>query len=237
MTVADAMSYVTGRIENCKAKAAKLQQAERIAKSANYMNMSRLATPPDMSGATAIAKSGPSLKAIVESRLDGGDYMGGIEATNLRLLTGPFGQVSAASMEPWRESKFCDKSWPFDLTRVRSLLSGRSSDTAAVAMVLKTSRRLHHPTKDTGVVPSYDWNPSDPPSAQLKAMASIWRGNEPLNIGEMEWALRMSFASACRRIDSEFCEPEILKTLALHLRCQPRYLHAIHNARRRDGFT
>ena len=83
-------------------------------------------------------------------------------------------------------------------------------------------------------MPSYDWNPSDPPSAQLKAMASIWRGNEPLNIGEMEWALRMSFASACRRIDSEFCEPEILKTLALHLRCQPRYLHAIHNAHRRD---
>jgi AraC-like DNA-binding protein len=81
---------------------------------------------------------------------------------------------------------------------------------------------------------SFDHDVKNPPSVQIRQMSQFNRGIEPLDFDLVEGVLRMSFASACRLIDSEYCSPGILRTLAHHLHCQPAYLARIHAEHRRN---
>jgi hypothetical protein len=78
------------------------------------------------------------------------------------------------------------------------------------------------------------WNPCDSPSVQIRTLADMHRPDEPLDMGKLEWSIRMPFEAACYRIDSEYCEPGILRSLAHHLRTTAVYLRDIHVAHRRD---
>ena len=80
---------------------------------------------------------------------------------------------------------------------------------------------------------SMSWNPNDPPSAQVRGLLDMWRGNDPIDKDALENSIKMTIDAVCFLIDSEYCQTSILKTLAHHLRCKPAYLIRIQEEHRR----
>jgi hypothetical protein len=77
---------------------------------------------------------------------------------------------------------------------------------------------------------SFVHNPADPPSVQIAQMASFNRGVEPLDLQALHNSLKMTLDEAGRLLDSEYCTKSLMRHLSFHLRCELRYLQAIHAA-------